>query len=297
VNTGYVIVTPTYSGVANYFNAALPLLDAFWPGHPPAIVFSDSNNLKKGDVIAKSGTNWLNILLNGLLSVRKTRPEITHVFLLLDDHYPLRQCDPSLIAANFDAVTKNRLGCISFVTYQWPWTSTEQIDYPDGMIRTWRTIEVVSLNGCEMARVPVNFFRYFQLQPSFWDLDYLIEICRVAVENRCFDPWSFESLSYGKSRQHYVSRYAWPSVHHGFLAHGKVNLEAIDFIQMPQGREFRSLLLRESIGFNSVIAFRLVRFLKWLSSGALRRLSITDRVPPKGVLDTKHSTHIIRRHQ
>src|SRR5262249_9157 len=75
VNTGYVIVTPTYSGVAKYYSEALPLLDAFWPAHPPVIVFSDSNNLKKSDVIAKSGTNWLDILLNGLLSVRKTLPE------------------------------------------------------------------------------------------------------------------------------------------------------------------------------------------------------------------------------
>ena len=91
-----------------------------------------------------------------------------------------------------------------------------------------------------MARVPLNFFRYFQLQPSFWDLDYLIEICREALEKQCFDPWSFESFSYAKPRQHYVSRYEWPSVHHGFLAQGKVNPEAIDFLQMPQGRKFRA---------------------------------------------------------
>src|SRR6516162_6022673 len=73
VDTRYVIVTPTYSGVAKYYNEALPLLDAFWPGHPPAIAFSDSNNPKKSDAIIKSGTNWLDIFLNGLLSVRKAR--------------------------------------------------------------------------------------------------------------------------------------------------------------------------------------------------------------------------------
>jgi hypothetical protein len=277
LSTKYVIVTPTHSGVAKYYNELLPLLDAFWPDHPPAIVFSDSNDLKKSDVVVKSGTNWLDILLSGLLCVRKTRPEIRYVFLLLDDHYPLRGCEPGLIAANFDAAVNNRLGCISFVTYRWPWTSTEHIDYPDGMIRTWRYIDVTWLNGCEMARVPLNFFRYFQLQPSFWDLDYLIEVCREAFERQCLDPWSFESLSYGKARQHYISRYAWPSVHHGFLARGKVNPEAIDFIQMPQGREFRSLLLRESIGFDSVIAFRILRFLKWLHGGVLRRLRIANR--------------------
>src|SRR5262249_54824083 len=90
----------------------------------------------------------------------------------------------------------------------------------------------------------------------------------------CFDPCAFESLSYSKPRQHYVSRYAWPSVHHGFLAQGKVNPEAIDFIQLPQGREFRSLLLRESIGFDSVTAFQVLRFLKRLHGGVLRRLRI-----------------------
>jgi hypothetical protein len=271
-NAEYVIITPTYSGATKYYSEAMPLLDAFWPGHPPTAVFSDCNDLKKGHVIVKSNTNWLDILLNGLLSVRTTRPEISYVFLLLDDHYPLRKCNCSLIAANFDAVVKNRLSCVSFVTYQWPWTSTEHIDYPDGMIRTWRNIDITWFNGCEMARVPFNFFRYFQLQPSFWNLDYLIEVCHEAFEKQCLDPWSFESLSCGNRRQHYVSRYAWPCVHHGFLAHGKINPEAIDFIQMPEGREFRSFLLRESIGFNSMTAFRMLRFLEWMRSGVLRRL-------------------------
>jgi hypothetical protein len=270
-------VTPTYGGVAKYYNEARPLLDAFWPGHPPAIVFSDSNDLKKSDVIVKSGANWLDILLNGLLSVRETRPEIAYVFLLLDDHYPLRGCDRSMIAANFDAVVKNRVGCLSFVTFQWPWTHTEQIDYPDGMIRTWRNIDLTWLNGCEMARVPLKFFRYYQLQPSFWDLDYLIEVCREASAKQCFDPWSFESLNYSKPRQHYVSRYAWPTVHHGFLAQGKVNPEAIDFIQMPQGRQFRSLLLRESIGFDSMTAFRIIQFLRWVHWCILRLLRIAAK--------------------
>jgi len=274
MNTEYVIVTSTYSGVAKYYNKVRPLLDVFWPGHPPAIVLSDANNLKVSDVIVKSGTHWLDILLNGLLSLRRTRPEITYVFLLLDDHYPLRECDRSQIAANFDAVVKNRLGCVSFVTYQWPWTTTEHVDYPDGMIRTWRNIDVTSLNGCKLAKVPMNFFRYFQLQPSFWDLDYLIMICREAFEQRCFDPWSFESLSYNKRRQHYVSSYAWPCVHHGFLMRGRVNPEAINFIQMPQGREFRSFLLRQSIGLDSLTAFRVLQFLKWLRGGILRRLRI-----------------------
>jgi hypothetical protein len=275
--TEYVIVTPTYSGVAKYYNQAMPLLDVFWPDHPPVVVFSDNNNLMTSDVIIRSSANWLDILLNGLLSVKKTRPEIAYVFLLLDDHYPLRECDKGTIAANFDAAVRNRLECISFVTYQWPWTSTEHMDYPDGMIRTWRTVDVRWFDGCEMARVPPNFFRYFQLQPSFWALDYLIEICHEAFKKRCFDPWSFESLTYGKLRQHYVSRYAWPCVHHGFLAKGKVNPEAIDFIQMPQGREFRSMLLKETIGFDSISAFRVLRSLKWLRGGVFRRLRIADR--------------------
>src|SRR5215467_175438 len=84
VNTEYVIVTPTYSGVAKYHTQALPLLDVFWPGHPPVIILSDNNNLMTSDVIIKPSANWLGILLNGLISVRKTRPEVGYVFLLLD---------------------------------------------------------------------------------------------------------------------------------------------------------------------------------------------------------------------
>jgi hypothetical protein len=40
---------------------------------------------------------------------------LTYVFLLLDDHYPLRPCDEDLIGVNFDAVV-NELPCLSFVT-------------------------------------------------------------------------------------------------------------------------------------------------------------------------------------
>jgi hypothetical protein len=199
------------------------------------------------------------------------------VFLLLDDHYPLRWCDRSLISQHFDAIIDNKLDCLSFVTYEWPWTRTEHVDYPDSMVRTWRRIELSRFGGCDMARVPANFFRYFQLQPSFWNLDYLVDVCREAAERQCTDPWSFEGFGYSKPRQHYVGRYAWPSVHHGFLMQGKVNPDAIDFIQMPQGREFRSLLLRESIGFDSVTAFRTLRFVKWLHGGVSRRLRRATR--------------------
>src|SRR5262245_37602090 len=104
LNAEYVIVTPTYSGVAKYYREALQLLDIFWSDHPPVIVFSDGDISMTSDVIIKRSTNWLDILLNGLLSVKKTRPEIEYVFLLLDDHYPLRECGKSAIAANFHAV-------------------------------------------------------------------------------------------------------------------------------------------------------------------------------------------------
>jgi hypothetical protein len=266
MNSSYIIVTPTYHRVAKYCNLILHLLDAFWPNHPSVIFLSDHDGLSVDNIFVKPTSNWLDIFYNGLVAIKSSNPEITHVFLLLDDHYPLRHCDEDLISAIYAATVNNELACVSYVTYAWPWSITEKIDYPDGMIRTWRKIDIAGFDNCEMARVPAKFFRYFQLQPSFWQLDYLIDICREAYEKQCFDPWRFESFAYSKPRQHYISRYKWPSVHHGFLSQGKINPEAIDFIQMPEGRGVRRLLLKEAIGLDSIVAFRLLRYLQRMGS-------------------------------
>jgi hypothetical protein len=243
-----------------------------WPGHPPIYFFSDENNLDAAAVIVSDKANWLDVLYQGLLGVRTTYPGLAHVFLMLDDHFPLRQCDEAIIAANYRAVVDNDLACLSFVTYAWPWDTTEQIEYPDHMIRTWRQIDLVRFGDCETAKVPTNFFRYNQLQPSFWNLDYLLDLCREAKARRFFDPWSFESFSFSAPRQHYVSRYAWPTVHHGFLAQGKVNPDAIDFIQMAEGRNFRAFLLKEAVGLSSMTAFRALRLSRRVIVAAARRL-------------------------
>ncbi len=195
-----LIVTPTYRAVAKYCNRVLPLLEAFWTDHPPVIFLSDNDNLDSKHIFVKRANSWLEILFHGLLSIKASNPDITHIFLLLDDHYPLRACDEELIAINFDVALRNDLACVSFVTYVWPWTTTECVDYPDGMIRTWRRIDTRRFHDCEMATVPNNFFRYFQLQPSLWQFDYLIDICREAYEAQCSDPWSFESFTYSKPR-------------------------------------------------------------------------------------------------
>src|SRR5262245_7926897 len=127
----YLIVTPTWSRVAKYCNRVLPLLDAFWPDHPPTIILSDHDNLDAKHIFVKRSNNWLDILYSGLLAIKSSNPAITHLLLMLDDHYPLRSCDQSLISANYAAVVKHGLACVSFVTYAWPWTITEHREYPD----------------------------------------------------------------------------------------------------------------------------------------------------------------------
>lgn len=270
--SNFVVVTPTYNAVAKYFSRVFSLFDLFWPNHPEVLILWEDEKLDTKDAAFQKADPWLVSLHRGLLSLKSSKPHVTHVFMLLDDHYPLRACDERRLAAEFRLIATNQLACVSFVTYTWPWNSTEHVEYSDGMIRTWRQIDIVRFDDCELARVPLNFFRYFQLQPSLWEIDYLIDVCREALEKKCLDPWSFESFVYSSPRQHYVSRYPWPSVHHGFLEKGKINLDAISFIQMPQGRKFRSFLLKEALGFDSILRFRINRFLSWGKATLARRL-------------------------
>ena len=149
MNSNCVIQTPTYSGVAKYFARVFSLFDLFWPNHPQVVILCEDENLgTKNATIGKENT-WLDNLFRGLLSIKSSNPKVTHVFMLLDDHYPLRACDEALIATEFRTIVKNLLACVSFVTYEWPWTTTEHVEYSDGMIRTWRRIDIVRFGDCE----------------------------------------------------------------------------------------------------------------------------------------------------
>lgn len=105
---------------------------------------------------------------------------------------------------------------------------------------TWREARFREAGGRRFAIVPEDFFRYYQCQPALWDLDYLLAICDRALTLGIRDPWSFEALVPLAPPPHYISELSWPTVHHGFLASGKVNPEAALFMR-PWGSASRDL--------------------------------------------------------
>jgi hypothetical protein len=178
---------------------------------------------------------------------------------MLDDHCPLRSCDGGQIERVTAEATKHKLPAVSFVTYEWPWALTDATEYSDGLVRTWRKIEVATF-GCErFAIVPRRFFRYFQLQPTLWRVDYLEQVCAEALRLCITDPWRFEAMQLDGAEQHYISGYHWPTVHHGFLARGKINAEAIDFAMGSKGAGIRRRLIGEMIGVEREYLYRLYR--------------------------------------
>ena len=123
--------------------------------------------------------------------------------------------------------------------------------YPDGLVRTWRKIEIANFSGNTFAVVPRDFFRYFQLQPTLWRLEYLERVCVAAIAAKKRDPWRFETLRFQDAEQHYISTYDWPTVHHGFLVQGSVNPAAVHYADRAACLRLRRQLIEEVVGVNS----------------------------------------------
>lgn len=111
------------------------------------------------------------------------------------------------------------------------------------------------------AVVPVDFFRYFQVQPTLWRLDYLLAACDHALAQGIGDAWSFEAMRWSRALPHYVSQYNWPTVHHGFLVQGELNKAAIAFLDRRNAMSAHRMLVREAIGVGSPTLFDLLQFL------------------------------------
>ena len=138
--------------------------------------------------------------------------------------------------------------------------------YPDGLVRGWRKVNVCQIGGEQFAVVPRDFFRYFQVQPTIWNIDYLIRACTVAFDSGIRNVWEFEAMQWDGAAQHYVANYHWPTVHHGFLASGKVNPSAITYMDKVIGAELYIQLIRDLIGIGSPMLYW-----GWLSPEPLPR--------------------------
>jgi hypothetical protein len=245
----------SHSRTEKYIALVRDLLAAFWPEHPRCCFLTDGATLAGEDVWSFPGLAWAALLQAGLDRIKRELPGTRYVLHMLEDHCPLRLCDAERLARIFAIAARENFAAVSFPTYAWPWHETDATEHPDGLIRTWRRKETRELDGELFAVVPRDFFRYFQVQPTLWRLDYLQAVCAQAQAGHISDVWAFEAMRWPKAEPHYVSRYEWPTVHHGFLAQGRLNPAAIAYLDRKRAAGPHRMLVREAIGIESPLLF------------------------------------------
>ncbi|HEX4410973.1 MAG TPA: hypothetical protein VH206_19560 [Xanthobacteraceae bacterium] len=257
------------------------LLNIFWPEHPHCFFLTDGASQNADDVLSFPGRSWVELFQVGLEELVRRRPHTTHVFHMLEDHCPLRACDSERLERVFKIAVADEMTAVSFPTYAWPWNETDSTFFPDGLVRTWRHQDIVTRNGESFAVVPRDFFRYFQVQPTLWRLDYLRAACAHAAAAGIKDPWSFEAMCWSDALQHYVSRYDWPTVHHGFLEQGRLNRAAVAYLDRKRAAAPHRVLVREAIGIESPLLFDSLQILI-RAHGLIRRsfASVKRRIAP-----------------
>lgn len=255
------LAVTAHSRTEKYIPLVRNLMDTFWSSHPHRYFLTDGISQSATDVISLSGLNWVELAFGGLARINQKYPHATHVFLMLEDHCPLRACDGARLERIFDIAIREKLPAVAFPTYSWPWYDTESRDYSDGLVRTWRRQEIIERGGEMFAVVPRDFFRYFQVQPTLWRLDYLQAVLDCALTQGLRDAWSFEAMRWPQALPHYVSQYNWPTVHHGFLEQGKLNRVAIDYLDRRRAMDVHRALVREAIGLGSPVLFGSLQFL------------------------------------
>jgi hypothetical protein len=130
------------------------------------------------------------------------------VFLLLEDLFPFYPVPIAILLEDINLVLSSNIKNISFRTY----------DFGD--------IEFnYSLNNRFYHSLDKDFKYFCQLQPSIWNLEYLMLILEELNSKNILDPWSFE---FHKTNEvHLVSNYRWPNILGGFFESGFVNIYSI----------------------------------------------------------------------
>jgi len=281
-NVAFVVTS--HSRTEKYIPLVRSLLDTFWPGHPSRFFLTDGVTQPSDDVLSFPGLNWVELLSAGLNRIKQEMPQIKHVFHMLEDHCPLRACDGDRLERIFAIAARHDLVAVAFPTYSWPWHETETGEYADGLVRTWRRKDTRELDGELLAVVPQDFFRYFQVQPTLWRLDYLEAACAYAMAQGITDAWAFEAMRWPNAGRHYVSQYDWPTVHHGFLVQGKLNPAAIVYLDRKRAKLSHRALVRDALGIESPMLFdsiqmliRTKRLIRHRLAGVKRRVTAKAR--------------------
>jgi hypothetical protein len=270
--TSTVILVSTHSKAARYLPMVRSAIDRFWADRPPVRFLTDGGVEHAADVYIEPEADFVPLLIRGLSRIRGEFPNATHIVHMLEDHCPLRECDADRISAVVSIAIDQDLAAVCFPTYRWPWNDTATAEYPDGLVRTWRRVDTLDIAGEILGRVPRDFFRYFQIQPTVWRLKYLEDACAAAMAAGVLNPWEFEALQLPISEQHYVSEYNWPTVHHGFLVQGKINPASIDFVDSSANATIRHRLIKELVGTRSETVFKFQRVASRYIQGFRRRI-------------------------
>jgi hypothetical protein len=245
-------------------------VDRMWPSHPPLFyALAAGRRAPYGRILETEAAAWTSVLLAGLEQLRERG--YSHAFVLLEDHVPLWPCDEALLADQLRIALDHDLRCLYFCKHEWPWGSTEHRFEPEGRVRGWPEIDVVTLEGYRLARMPRNDLHYNRCQPALWKIDDYIALLREAVRSGVEDPWSFETFAMPGQPEHYVSEYQWPSRRCGYRRRGKVDLRALYSMKMPEGKRLRDELLRERFPALSDRARVAMGALLW-QWGRLRRI-------------------------
>ncbi len=245
------MLVSTHRQAAHYVPSIREAMAALCPIPWPVVFLTDGGLEPQSDTFVEEEAEFSRLLMQGLARLRAVYPAVRRVFYMLEDHCPLRHCDADRLLRVCEVAEEHDLAAVSFPTYKWPWGEIESKAYPDGLVRTWNKIEITNFSGERFAVVPRDFFRYFQLQPTLWRLEYLERVCAAAIAAGKEDPWRFETLRFQDAEQHYISSYDWPTVHHGFLVKGSVNLAAVHYADRAARLRLRRQLIKEIVGVNS----------------------------------------------
>ena len=225
-----LIITPTYSRNERYCDTLVRLMDHMWPEHPEIWFLTDGNTIAHENTIQFPGANWIQILHGGVSQLRSRYPDARHVYLILEDLYPVWECREETLSQIHRAALEASLNVVFFFAYQ-----------------CQPPVEgAVAAGGVTFHEMSREFQYYTSLQPALWNLDYLLTVCEHALQAGLETAWEFEWINLG--RRHHVAEYHWPCIFNGLFTQGRVNLEAVRQLKAKPFSGFKRQLLMEFIG-------------------------------------------------
>jgi hypothetical protein len=204
-------------------------MDYMWPGHPEIWFLTDGDTIAHQTTIQFPGANWIEILHGGLTKLRSRYPEMEYVYLILEDLYPVWECQAETLSMIHRAALDGSFDVVLLFAHR--------CRPPVG--------PAISAGGVTFYELSPGYQYYNSLQPALWKLDYLLAACEHALHKGIETAWEFEWLNLG--RTHYVAEYHWPCIFNGLFTQGRVNLGAVRRLKAKPFAKFRRQLVTEYI--------------------------------------------------